>query len=111
MTCMHYKDTDIRMQEATTRHIVINVKDHDGNLQDLSGFKAFIVISGEKEILNECEISGNEISTTILPEYTLGRSYLNYEIRIYSANEIYEVVSGKINVDRSLHPYLKVPET
>ena len=111
MTCMHYKDTDIQMQEATTRHIVITVKDQDGNVQDLSGFKAFLVIVGENEILKECTISGNEISTTILPEYTLGRNYLNYEIRIYSANEIYEVVSGKINVDRSLHQYLNVPET
>lgn len=114
MSCNHEKNYDIKIPEATTRHIIVTVVSDDGTPDDLTGYEASFCMKrcDTEEIVKKCTINKNEISTLIEPEDTVGASSAKYEIRIYNkAGEVYRVIQGRITISCSVHPFTAMPET
>lgn len=111
MTCIHINENNIDIVEGTTRHLYVTVRDQNGNPEDLTGYEAYFVMKMyEKEIVRKCDIIENEISTIIQPSDTIDVNQMRYEIRILKDKEIYEIIRGKINVKKSIYPFLSAPE-
>lgn len=106
MTC------DITIPEGTTRHIVVTVKNQDGSLADLSNCSAYITINVYRKdiITKKCEVDKEEVRATIDPEYTVGCAEGKYEIRVFAGKEIYEIIRGKIEIQKSINPLLSEPQ-
>lgn len=114
MNCVHKDTPSVNMVEGTTRDIVITVLTDNGTEDDLTGYQASFCMkpqNGSDKLLKECTVDKSEIGIHINAEDTLGLIGSNkYEVRVYKDGNVYSVISGNIEVEKSISPYIDMPE-